>query len=190
MGLIEDIEALNLADDEKEKLRRSYGVEVAPLRERAEKAELRDRRTKVDTEIAQFSDLGFQDAPRALAFLRRVFLSPDANENDGAVLFSDLDLELSGDDATGAVSREPISVANALRTFINLLPRTEEGKLKIALSDQGVAAEAVGRREDGKEKTGKEKSSEHKESLGRVLGTSIDRPSRSKRYGGSHVGAN
>jgi hypothetical protein len=108
----------------------------------------KDLRESVTTEIKEFADAGWEQAPAALAYARRVFLSPDANEV-GAVLLSDSELMLSGDEATGARVKEDVSAAHVLRTFMGLLPKTTEGKLSLALSDQGVSAEDTGRPANG-----------------------------------------
>jgi hypothetical protein len=186
VGFNEDLDGLDLAEDVKARLRQAHDSEVDPLRSRAENAEALDRKARVTTEITELSDMGWDKAPAALAYARRVFLSPDADEV-GAVLLSDAELELSGDEATGARVKEDVSAAHVLRTFLGLLPKTQEGKLAMALSDQGIAVDDHGRPAnsgDDAGETAEEKTTKHKESLGRALGTTIGRPSRDKRYGG------
>lgn len=188
MGFIEDIEALNLSDEDKQALIRSHSGEVAPLREERDTLRSRDRRESVETEIRDLADAGFEDAPRALAYARRVFLSPDAEES-GAVLFADHELGLNGEQATGAHSREDVSAAKVLRTFLSLLPRDDDGKLAVNLSDQGIAAEDEGRPETGNKLTAEEKSKGARERLGAVTGRPIDRTrKRYQRHAGTIAG--
>ena len=122
----------------KEKLRQEHASEFDPLKSERDSLAAKDRRTDVETEVKGLSDLGFSEAPGLLKYYRRVLLSADAEE-PGAVLMSDTELHLSGDVATGATGREEISVAGALRKFVELLPRNSEGKLE--LSDMMLATE-------------------------------------------------
>jgi hypothetical protein len=105
-----------------------------------------------------------------------VLLSGDAEE-PGAVLLSDSEMHLSGDAATGATGREEISVAGALRKFVELMPRTQEGKLE--LSDMQLTDDH-GRPDDGGEP--EDKTDEHRKNLEAITGRSLKRTR--KRYGG------
>jgi hypothetical protein len=184
VGILETIDALNLSDEDKARMRREYAEEVDPLKQRTTTLEANDRRERVKVEIANLSDAGLKDAPRALAFLRRLYLSPDAEE-PGVVLFADHELGLTGDEATGATARQEMSTKSAFETFFSLLPTDTDGKLKISLSAQGDITD-----DHGKPRTGDDVAdadavtAEHKSSLGKAIGREIGRPSRAKRYGG------
>jgi len=184
VGILETIDTLNLSDEEKARMRREYAEEVDPLKSERDRLQANDRSERVRVEIANLSDAGLKEAPAALAFLRRLYLSPDAEE-PGVVLFADHELGLSGDEATGARAREEMSTKAAFEHFFSLLPKDTEGKLKLVLSDQGDITD-----EHGKPKTGDDladaeaNTAAHKESLGRAIGQPIGRPSRAKRYGG------
>lgn len=184
MGILETIEALNLSDEEKARMRREYAEEVDPLKTERDRLQASDRRERVKVEIANLSDAGLKDAPKALAFLRRLYLSPDAEE-PGVVLFADHELGLTGDESTGATARQEMSTKAAFEHFFSLLPTDGDGKLKVMLSSQGDITD-----EHGKPKTGDDvldadaNTAAHKSSLGRAIGREIGRPSREKRYGG------
>lgn len=181
MGFLEEIDKLDLSDDVKETLRREHASEFDPLKSERDSLKAKDRRTDVDTEVKGLGDLGFSATPGLLKFYRRVLLSADA-EQPGAVLMSDNELHLSGDDATGATGREEISVAGALRKFVELLPRNSEGKLE--LSDMMLAEENHGRPEAGSAE-GEESSEDHKKNLEKITGRSLTRTR--KRYSGGIV---
>jgi hypothetical protein len=184
VGFLESIDAMNLSDDEKARLRREYSEEVDPIQSEVGRLRTESRKGTVSAEIANLADAGFKEAPRALAFVRRVLLSPDAEE-PGVVLFADHELGLSGDDATGATSREEMSVAQAFRHFFSLLPTDTDGKLKVTLSGQIAETENHGKPKVGDNEADAEaNTAEHKSSLGRSIGREIGRPSRAKRYGG------
>lgn len=187
MGILETIDALNLGDEEKARMKREYEEEVNPLRTEVGTLRTNDRRDKVKTEILALSEAGFKDAPRALAFVRRLYLSPDAEE-PGVVLFADHELNLTGEEATGATSREEMSVAQAFRHFFSLLPHDDEGKLKVTLSDQGNITDDHGKPAVGDKEDAAAATAEHKTSLGKSLGRDIGRPSRDKRYAGFSSG--
>ncbi len=133
MGLLEEIDKLELSDDAKAALRKEYGSEVGSKDDQITALRRRNRKEAVEQEVKDIGVL-FADAPGLLKFVRRVYLSDD--EQPGAVLLSDDDLELEGDQRTGSRSEDEISVAGAIREFIQLLPRNAEGKL--ALSDQAL----------------------------------------------------
>ena len=181
MGILEEIDKLDLSDEVKDTLRREHQSEVDPLKSERDSLMAKDRRTDVETEVKGLSDLGFAEAPGLLKYYRRVLLSADAEE-PGAVLMSDTELHLSGEVATGATGREEISVAGALRKFVELLPRNNEGKLE--LSDMMLAEEDHGRPEEGGEE-GKETTDDHRKNLEKITGRSLTRTR--KRYAGGIV---
>jgi hypothetical protein len=177
VGILETIDALELSDEQKEQLRREYSGEVDPLKTENDSLKARDRRSSVEDEVKTLGGMGFSEAPGLLKFYRRVLLSGDAEE-PGAVLLSDNEMNLSGDAATGATGREEISVAGALRKFVELLPRNTEGKLN--LSDQALELEDHGRPEDGGEPDKATKDDEARENLSAITGRNIKRTR--KRY--------
>lgn len=181
MGIVEEIDKLELSDDVKARLRQEYASEVDPLKSENSSLKARDRRSTVEEDVKGLAELGFAEAPGLLKFYRRALLSPDAEE-PGAILMSDSDLSLTGDAATGATGREEISVAGALRKFVELMPRNGEGK--IVLSDMMLASEDHGRPEDGGENEG-ETTEDHKANLAKITGREIKRTR--KRYGGGIV---
>ena len=184
MGILETIDALNCSDEEKARMRREYAEEIDPLRSERDRLQATDRQGRVKVEIANLSDAGLKEAPAALAFLRRLYLSPDAEE-PGVVLFADHELGLSGDEATGAHAREEMSTKAAFEKFFSLLPKDKDGKLKIALSDQGTLTEDHGQPLTGDAAADAEaNTTAHKSSLGKAIGREIGRPSRAARYGG------
>jgi hypothetical protein len=182
VGILETIDKLELSDDVKDKLRQEHASEFDPLKSENDSLRAKDRRTDVEGEVKGLSELGFSEAPGLLKFYRRVLLSADAEE-PGAVLMSDNELHLSGDAATGATGREEISVAGALRKFVELLPRNSEGKLE--LSDMMLATEDHGRPEEGNEEDGKETTDDHRKNLEKITGRSLTRTR--KRYAGGIV---
>lgn len=176
MGILEEIDKLELSDDVKEKLRAEHASEFDPLKSENSSLKAKDRRTSVEEEVKGLINLGFSEAPGLAKFYRRVLLSADAEE-PGAVLLSDSELHLSGDAATGATGMEEISVAGALRKFVELLPRNNEGKLE--LSDMMLSTEEHGRPEEGG-KEGEESTDDHRKNLEKITGRSLTRTR--KRY--------
>lgn len=176
MGILETIEGLELSDEQKDKLKAEYQVEIDPLKTENDSLKAKDRRTSVEDEVKALGGLGFDEAPGLLKFYRRVLLSGDAEE-PGAVLLSDSEMHLSGDVATGAAGREEISVAGALRKFVELLPRNNEGKLE--LSDISLTDDH-GRPEDGGEPDPEAQTNEARENLGKITGRDLKRTR--KRY--------
>lgn len=140
MGVLDIIDSLDLSDEQKAQVRREHEEEFGSVTSENLKLKATSRRKDVDTEISDLSEMGFEDAPGLLKFVRRVFLSDDGEP--GLILLSDDEMELSDEARTGATSREEITTAGALRKFIELMPKTEEGKLKIALSDQHIDTKA------------------------------------------------
>jgi hypothetical protein len=135
VGLIDTLDSLDLSDDVKAQLRREHEQEVTNLSDENATLKAKDRRDSVEQEVQDLAAIGLEEAPGLLKFYRRVLLSDD--EEPGAVLLSDDEMNLSGDQATGAKGKEEISVAGALRQFVSLLPRNQEGMLN--LSDQALA---------------------------------------------------
>lgn len=177
MGILETIEAMELSDEQKDKLKQEYQADLDPLKTENDSLKAKDRRTSVEDEVKALGGLGFDEAPGLLKFYRRVLLSGDAEE-PGAVLLSDSEMHLSGDAATGATGKEEISVAGALRKFVELLPRNNEGKLN--LSDQALDLEDHGRPEDGGEPDPEAKTNESRANLGKITGRDLTRTR--KRY--------
>lgn len=177
MGYVEDVQAMELSDDVKAQLISAHESEVNPLRETNQSLSARNRRESVEEEVKALGSLGFSEAPGLLKYVRRILLSGDAEE-PGAVLLSDSEMELSGDQATGASGREEISVAGAIRGFIERMPRNDEGKLN--LSDIAVAADNAGRPDKGDDDDPEEKAEAHKQRTQRLTGKTIDRAARSR----------
>jgi hypothetical protein len=179
VGFVEEIEKLELSDDAKQVLLREHGAELDPLKSERDTLKATSRRQDIDGEVEALKSIGFSEAPGLLKFYRRALMSPDSEE-PGAVLLSDTELGLSGEEATGATGREEMSVAGALRKFVELMPRNNEGKLQ--LSDMSLTDDH-GRPEDGGE-GGTETSEEHRSNLAKITGREVKRTR--KRYGG-HV---
>ena len=176
MGILETIEALELSDEVKEKLRQEHASDIDPLKSERDSLKAKDKRSSVEDEVKTLAELGFSETPGLLKFYRRVLLSADAEE-PGAILMSDSELHLSGDVATGATGREEVSVAGALRKFVELLPKNNEGKLE--LSDMHLADDH-GRPDEGSE-DGKESTEDHRKNLEKITGRPLARTR--KRYG-------
>jgi hypothetical protein len=183
VGFLDELNKLDLADDVKQALVREHTQEATKDAEEVARLRAQARTNAVNEEIDGLKKLGFDQAPGLLKFVRRVFLSDD--EQPGAVLLSDADMQLSGDAATGATSREDISVAGAVRQFISLLPKNNEGKL--ALSDQAI----IDNSGDGPERTDAEdpakKTAGARERLGGITGHTVDRSARKRYRGGGAV---
>jgi hypothetical protein len=179
VGFVEEIEKLELSDDAKAVLLREHTSELDPLKSERDTLKATSRQQTVEEEVKALGSIGLSEAPGLLKFYRRALLSPDSEE-PGAVLLSDTELGLSGEMATGATGREEMSVAGALRKFVELLPRNNEGKLE--LSDITLTDDH-GRPEDGGEEGG-ETSDEHRKNLEKITGRSINRTrSRYNRHG-------
>lgn len=183
MGILETIDALNLSDEEKTKLRQEHESAIDPLKTQNKDLRRDNKRDKVEEEIGALSGMGFADAPGALAYVRRVFLS-DADADPAVepetVLLADHEIGLTGDKATGATTREPMTAAGVLRKFFELLPRNNEGQMVVKFSDQHLAPDDTNRPDDvggG----GDDKSSQHRASLSGAIGREI-KPRTRKRY--------
>jgi hypothetical protein len=187
VGYVEDIQAMELSDEIKQQLISAHRAEVDPLRVTNQSLAAQSKQTKVEAEVEQLKAIGFAESPGLLKFVRRVFLSDD--EEPGAVLLSDTEMGLSGDVSTGSTGREEISVAGAIRKFIELLPKNDEGKLMLA--DQANILEDHGRPAAGEgNESEEEREAERKARANRLAGRNVDRAvSRSKRYGTASVGA-
>jgi hypothetical protein len=181
VGFVEEIEKLELSDDQKQVLLREHGAELDPLKSERDTLKATSRKSEIDGEVETLKSLGFSEAPGLLKFYRRCLLSPDSEE-PGAVLLSDTELGLTGEEATGATGREEMSVAGALRKFVELMPRNNEGMLN--LSDMHLTDDH-GRPEDGGEGGEGDKTDEHRANLAKITGRDIKRTR--KRYGGSVV---
>ncbi len=182
MGILETIDGMDLSDEQKEKLRQEYSADVDPLKTENDSLKAKDRRQSVEDEVKALAAIGFSEAPGLLKYYRRALLSPDSEE-PGAVLLSDSEMHLSGDVATGATGREEISVAGALRKFVELLPRNNEGKLD--LSDMNLTDDH-GRPDEGGEPDADKATDEHRKNLEAITGRSLKRTR--KRYGGMTAG--
>lgn len=181
MGYVEDIQAMDLADDVKQTLIQAHNAEIDPIRDQNRTLSAETKKDKVEAEIGTLGSMGFEDAPGLLAWVRRIFLSADAEE-PGAVLLADNELGLSGDHASGATGREEISVAGAIRKFIELMPK-EDGKLKVNFSQQVTGDGDHGRPDEGGEPSEEEKQTQRRERASRLSGRPINRDEvRSKRY--------
>lgn len=181
MGLIDELDQLDLADDVKEKIRREHEdelngktVELSQLRAQA-------RKSDVEKEVDGLKALFGEDQAGLLKFVRRVLLSDDSEP--GLVLLSDTDMQLSGDDATGATQKEEITVAGAIREFISLLPKKEDGTL--ALSDQVLAGNSDDKPAADDEDDPANKSKAASQRLGAIAGHTTVRTR--KRYAGRHA---
>lgn len=179
MGFIEDVQAMDLSDDDKQVLIEKHRSEVDPLRQTNESLSARTKKDTVEAEVVALADAGFKDQPGLLKYYRRCLLSPDAEE-PGAVLLSDTEMELSGDQATGATGREEVSVATALRTFVKLM-LNDDGKLAVDLSDIATATDDDDRPDAGDNDPTK-RTEEARSNLSNLTGKDLTRKSRSKRY--------
>ncbi len=177
MGLLDEIDKLELSDEAKTKLKQEYGQEVGSKDDELDRLRRRNRKGEVDREIDDLKGLGFSEAPGLLKFVRRVYLSDD--DQPGAVLLTDADLELSGDEAVGARSEEEISVAGAIREFIKLMPRSQEGALK--LSEQALVSGDHGRPASEEEESEAERTERHAR-VESTLGRPVER--KRERYKG------
>lgn len=178
MGLKEDLDKLDLADDVKQQLLSSHEGEVQTLSTELTTLRTKDRRADVEREVTELSDAGFKNHPGLLKFYRRVLLSDD--QEPGTVLLADTDMGLSGDVATGATQREEKTAADVLRDFVGLLPKADDGKFVFA--DMLLADEDHGRPDNGDDETPEEKSEGARQRLGKITGNSVTRTR--KRYSG------
>jgi hypothetical protein len=195
VGILEEIDALELSDDVKERLKAEHNREIDPLK--ADRARLaRDsKRDKVEDEIKSlgvlFSDDEGNVVPEAvslLKFTRRVLLSDtdaDPAQEPEAILLADHELGLSGDQATGAHAQEGITAAGAVRKFVELLPTAEkDGKMRLLLSDVALSADDHGR-EAGSGATEEESdSTKRAEHLAGAIGADVPKRTRSRYSGG------
>lgn len=169
MGLLEEIDKLELSDEQKAKLKAEHQTEIGSKDDELSTLRRRNRKSEVEAEVTQLSELGFSEAPGLLKYVRRILLSDD--QQPGAVLLSDADLELTGDEATGARSEEEVSVAGAIREFIKLMPRTQEGTIK--LSD--LVADDNHGGSGNEEENGSKDRDERRERVEAGLGRKVER---------------
>lgn len=175
MGLLEEIDKLQLSDDDKNKLRAEYGVETSQSQSEIDRLRRRDNKAAVEREVEGLKKLFGEESPGLLKYTRRVLLSDD--QQPSGVLLSDDDLELEGDERTGARNEEDVTMAGVLREFIKLIPRNADGKL--ALSDQALLTDDHGRPGSGDDKEEREtQASESRKRVESALGRPIARESK------------
>lgn len=179
MGLIDELESMDLADDVKDRIRREHEAELNGNTVELSQLRAQARRNDVEQEVEGLKAL-FGEQPGLLKYVRRVLLSDD--EAPGLVLLSDADMQLSGDVATGATQKDEVTVAGAIRQFIELLPKKDDGTL--ALSDQVLAGNSTERVEE--EEDAADKSKGATERLGKITGHTAAR-TRKRYSGGLHV---
>lgn len=174
MGYVEDVQAMELSDEVKTQLIAAHTKEVEEDRKKLDSLTAKSKVTTVEGEIDGW---GLSDISPGLAkYVRRTLLSPDS-EQPGAVLLSDNEMGLSGDQATGATGREETSVAEVVRNIFNLMPRKDDGKIN--LSDQMISTEDHSRPKKGDDSA--EKTETHRNNLSKHIGKPIKRSG--KRYG-------
>lgn len=197
MGFLEDIDAMDISDEQKTKLKAAHLADVEPLRADRDKHARDNKRDKVEEEVKSLAVLFSDDeghiipqAIPAMKFVRRLYLSDtdaDPAQEPEAVLLADHELGLSGEQATGAHASEGITAAGAVRKFIELLPTQEkEGKLRMLLSDVALSADDHGRESgSGAEGDDKDKDSKaHRASLEAATGLEIPERKRTRYSGG------
>lgn len=177
MGIIEEIDKMDLSDEVKATLKKEHQAEFDKIQAENDALKRNGRKSSVESEITALSDAGFKDQPGLLKFCRQVFLSDD--EEPGIVLLSDDDLGLTGDQATGNRGQKEMTTAETLRQFISLLPKKDD---KFHFSDQATLVEDGTPPPSGDEKDEKEKKTEDsKKRLGSLSGQTEARTR--KRYG-------
>lgn len=181
MGLLETLDTLDLSDEVKAQIRQEHETDISGTVTELSTLRAQARRKDVDDEIDNLKKLGFSEAPGLLKFVRRVLLSDDSEP--GLVLLSDQEMELSGDDATGATNKEEISVAGAVRRFIDLMPKKDE---KIVLADQVLLDNSGDKPADDDTVDVDEKTDEHRQNLAKITGQSNTRTR--KRYASGGMG--
>lgn len=181
MGYVEDVQAMDLSDDIKEKLITSHMQETRPQR-------LAGYKSEADAVVDRFRKMGFSEEEGCTAFLkrlRRIQMSEDAHE-PAAVLMSDSDLELTGEAKLDAGSREEVNLADEVVNLLNLLPGAIEGKLKIQLSEQALAAEE-GERPGSGDENPEQAASDASKRLSTHTGVQTKGVSRSRYRRGGRV---
>lgn len=181
MGFLDELETMELSDEVKEQLRREHISEIEEKDTLLSDATFESRKAKVEAEIQGLKEIDLSE-PGLLKYVRRVYLSDDGDV--ATVLLSDADLQLSGDEAVGARSKEEKSSADILRGFIELLPRNQEGKLDLggmALSDD---AGDPPKENDDPEEEHKERHQHAEKWLGRSIKRTRTRYDRSGATGG------
>jgi hypothetical protein len=175
VGLIEEIDKLELSDEAKAKLKSEFKGEVDPLKSELDTHKAKSKQQSVEEKIDGW---GLSEFPGVAKKVRRYLLAPDADE-PGALLLSDSEMGLTGDKATGATTREEVSITQVVTDIFDSLPRNQEGKLN--LSDQALGVDDHGRPGDGEEETREEKMAGAKSRLSKATGKSVQRTG--KRYG-------
>lgn len=175
MGILEEIEGMDIPEEQKQKLRDAHAEEMRPQR-------VAGYRTGADEFVAKLSDAGLKEAPGFLKEVRRVLMSEDAHE-PAAILMSDADLNLTGDDATGATTREEVTLAGEVKRLFSLLPGFNDGELKMQFSQQGNIAEAGTAPAHGDGPEGSADVATARQNIRRVTGQDGDAPKNTrKRY--------
>lgn len=186
MGFLEDIEAMELSDEQKDQLRRAHVEEVSPIQADLEARKARDKKEAVETEVAALADLIGEQNVGPLKYFRRVLLSDD--EEPGLVLLSDDELQLADAQRTGAAGRQEITTAGALRDFVALLKQSAGTSNKLHLSDDLAANNDNGRPDNtDKQDNPADRSKQAKENLSRVTGLPVVERKRT-RYSRNSVG--
>lgn len=175
MGYVEDVQAMELPEEQKQFLLSSYQKEIDPLKTERDSLKAQSKQDSVEADIDKW---GLSDHPGLAKYVRRTLLSPDS-EAPGAILLSDSEMGLSGDKATGATGREETSVAAVVRNIFELMPRNEEGKLN--LSDQAINTDDHNRPAEGDDDDPAKKSNKARENLAKTTGKKVKRSG--KRYG-------
>jgi hypothetical protein len=175
VGLIEELDKLNLSDEEKAKLKSEYKNEFDPLKTELDTHKAKSKKDSVEEKIDNW---GLSEFPGVAKKVRRYLLAPDAEE-PGALLLSDAEMGLTGDKATGATTREEVSLASAITDIFDSMPRNQEGKLN--LSDQALGVEDHGHPGNGEAESAEEKAESAKKRISKVTGKSVTRTG--KRYG-------
>lgn len=166
MGYIEEIDQMDLSDEVKSDLKAKYLADTRPQR-------VAGYRSEADEFVQLLSDAGLEKAPGFLKRIRRIMMSEDAHE-PAAILMSDAELGLTGDEATGATGREEVTLAQEIKALFSLLPGFQEKKLKIDLGAMALADEAGVKPDDGGDPTPDEKTKEARTNLRRVTGQAGD----------------
>lgn len=175
MGLLDQIDQLEgVSEEKKNELRNEAIREMSPA-------------LTADAEgtLAKLRAIGFSEENGCTAFLkrtRRILMSADAHET-GAVLMADSDLGLTGDKATGATTRDEVSLANEVKGLFDLLPTEgSDGQkvLRAMLSDQAIAADSDNRPDATAEGDPDKKLESSRSSLNKVTGAEVTGVSRSR----------
>lgn len=179
MGFIEDIEALELSDEQKDALRRAHEQEISPLQADLEARRAREKKETVEQDVSMLADVIGEKNVGVLKFYRQVLLSDD--EEPGLVLLSDDELELSDDQRTGTTGRREVTTAGMLREFVGLLKQAAGTSGQINLSDGLSDGNGNDRPPVTDAPTGEQATAERKERIAKVTGLPTVTRTR-KRY--------